>query len=73
MNVYKFYNNLGWKNRGKISVDADLFEDNSTYTHPPYNFNERIKEAKQILWQWKKSKNVRINNAKILSKHVKTR
>ena len=53
--------------------NLDLFADNSTYNHPPYNFNERIKKAKQILWQWKKSKNVRINNAKILSKHVKTR
>ena len=52
--------------------NLDLFEDNTAYTHPPYNFNERISEAKQLLWQWKKSANVRRNNAKILSKHVKT-
>ena len=32
MNVYKFYNNLGWKNKGKISVDADLFEDNRKHS-----------------------------------------
>jgi len=52
--------------------NLDLFEDNTAYTHPPYNFNERISEAKQLLWQWKKSANVRRNNAKILLKHVKT-
>jgi ubiquinone/menaquinone biosynthesis C-methylase UbiE len=27
MNIYKFYNNLGWKEKNKVFKDAELFED----------------------------------------------
>ena len=27
MSIYKFYNNLGWKEKNKVFKDAELFED----------------------------------------------
>ena len=27
MNIYKFYNELGWKEKNKVFKDAELFED----------------------------------------------
>ena len=27
MNIYKFYNNLGWNEKNKVFKDAELFED----------------------------------------------
>ena len=32
MDVYKFYNSKGWKKKGNISVDSNLFEDNRKYS-----------------------------------------
>ena len=49
----------------------DLFAGESNYPQAKYNFQERIKESKDLLWQWKKSIHVKQNNAKILAKHVR--
>lgn len=49
----------------------DLFSNESTYPQAQYNFQERIRESKDLLWQWKKSVHVKQNNAKILAKHVR--
>jgi len=52
----------------------DLFyQSQSHYPQPLYEFHERIKKTKDLLWQWKKSNKVKKNNLKILSKHVKVR
>jgi|TARA_B110000008_G_scaffold107599_1_gene110634 deoxyribodipyrimidine photo-lyase len=52
----------------------DLFSQNqSHYSQPLYDFQGRVKKAKDLLWQWKKSNKVKKNNLKILSKHVKVR
>jgi len=40
---------------------------------PLYDFQDRVKKTKDLLWQWKKSNKVKRNNFKILSKHVKAR
>jgi deoxyribodipyrimidine photo-lyase len=56
------------------SKNYDLFsQPESNYSQPLYNFQERIKKTKDLLWQWKKSNKVKKNNLKILSKHVKVR
>ena len=49
----------------------DLFSNESNYPQAQYNFQERIRESKDLLWQWKKSIHVKQNNAKILEKHVR--
>jgi len=49
----------------------DLFASESNYPQAKYNFQERIRESKDLLWQWKKSIHVKQNNAKILAKHVR--
>ena len=49
----------------------DLFSNESNYPQAQYNFQERIRESKDLLWQWKKSVHVKQNNAKILAKHVR--
>ena len=49
----------------------DLFSNESNYPQAQYNFQERIKESKDLLWQWKKSIYVKQNNAIILAKHVR--
>ena len=50
----------------------DLFsQSQSYYPQPLYDFQERVKKTKDLLWQWKKSYKVKKNNSKILSKHVK--
>ena len=52
----------------------DLFsQSQSHYSQPLYDFQGRVKKAKDLLWQWKKSNKVKKNNLKILSKHVKVR
>ena len=52
----------------------DLFsQSQSHYSQPLYDFQGRVKKAKDLLWQWKKSNEVKKNNLKILSKHVKVR
>ena len=45
----------------------------SHYPQPLYDFQERVKKTKELLWQWKNSNSVKRNNLKILSKHVKVR
>ena len=32
----------------------DLFSNDSNYPQAQYNFQERIRESKDLLWQWKK-------------------
>jgi deoxyribodipyrimidine photo-lyase len=49
----------------------DLFSNDWNYPQAQYNFQERIRESKDLLWQWKKSVHVKQNNAKILAKHVR--
>ena len=52
----------------------DLFsQSQGHYPQPLYDFHERVKKTKDLLWQWKKSNKVKKNNLKILSKHVKVR
>ena len=52
----------------------DLFsQSQSDYSQPLYDFQGRVKKAKDLLWQWKKSNKVKKNNFKILSKHVNVR
>jgi deoxyribodipyrimidine photo-lyase len=56
------------------SKNYDLFSQlESRYPQPLYDFQERVKKTKDLLWQWKKSYKVKKNNLKILSKHVKVR
>ena len=56
------------------SKNYDLFsQPESHYPQPLYDFQERVKKTKDLLWQWKKSNKVKKNNLKILSKHVKVR
>ena len=56
------------------SKNYDLFSQHeSHYPQPLYDFQERVKKTKDLLWQWKKSNKVKKNNLKILSKHVKVR
>jgi len=50
-----------------------FFQPQSRYPQPRYDFQERVKKTKDLLWQWKKSNKVKKNNLKILSKHVKVR
>ena len=57
------------KYNGKI-VDREYSMENG---NPAYDFFERTKYAKNLLWQWKKSAQVKSYNSKILSKHVKVR
>ena len=45
--------------------------DQKKYPTPTYDFFEKTKYAKNLLWQWKKSAQVKSYNSKILSKHVK--
>ena len=55
MNVYKFYNNSGWKKRKSIFEDAKLFEDLRSYSKEYVSkCRKRIlkyipKEGKEIL------------------------
>ena len=49
----------------------DLFSHEPSYPEAKYNFQERIRESKDLLWQWKKSIYVKQNNAQILAKHVR--
>jgi deoxyribodipyrimidine photo-lyase len=52
----------------------DLFSSSqNSYPTPAYDFFERTKYAKNLLWQWKKSAQVKSYNSKILSRHVKVR
>ena len=52
----------------------DLFsQPQCHYPQPLYNFQERVKKSKDLLWQWKKSNKVKKNNLRILAKHVKVR
>jgi deoxyribodipyrimidine photo-lyase len=52
----------------------DLFsQSQSDYFQPLYDFQGRVKKTKDLLWQWKKSNQVKKNNFKILSIHVKVR
>jgi hypothetical protein len=52
----------------------DLFSNNqNSYPTPAYDFFERTKYSKNLLWQWKKSAQVKSYNSKILSRHVKVR
>jgi deoxyribodipyrimidine photo-lyase len=52
----------------------DLFsQSQSDYSQPLYDFQGRVKKTKDLLWQWKKSNQVKKNNFKILSIHVKVR
>jgi len=52
----------------------DLFsQSQSHYPQPLYDFHERVKKSKDLLWKWKKSNKVKKNNLKILSKHVKVK
>ena len=56
------------------SKNYDLFsQPESHYPQPLYDFQERVKKTKDLLWQWKKSYKVKKNNLRILSKHVKVR
>lgn len=56
------------------SKNYDLFSlPESHYPQPLYDFQERVKKTKELLWQWKNSNSVKRNNLKILSKHVKVR
>ena len=56
------------------SNNYDLFSlSESHYPQPLYDFQGRVKKTKELLWRWKNSNNVKKNNAKILSKHVKVR
>lgn len=56
------------------SNNYDLFSlPESHYPQPLYDFQGRVKKTKELLWRWKNSNNVKKNNAKILSKHVKVR
>jgi len=51
----------------------DLFTSEiNTYPSPKYDFFDRSKHTKALLWKWKKSKEVKKYNANILAKHVKT-
>ena len=52
----------------------DLFsKDQNSYPTPAYDFFERIKYSKNLLWHWKKSSHVKSYNSKILSRHVKVK
>ena len=54
--------------------NLDLFsEGQSTYPTPTYDFFERTKYSKNLLWHWKKSSQVKSYNSKILSRHVKVK
>ena len=54
--------------------NLDLFSEcQSSYPTPAYDFFERTKYAKNLLWQWKKSAQVKSYNSKILLRHVKVR
>ena len=53
--------------------NLDLFTNRTNaYPSPKYDFFERSKYAKALLWKWKKSRDVKNHNANILAKHVKT-
>ena len=52
----------------------DLFsKDQNSYPTPAYDFYERTRYSKNLLWQWKKSSQVKSYNSKILSRHVKVK
>ena len=52
--------------------NLDLFsKGQSSYPTPTYDFFERTKYSKNLLWHWKKSSKVKSYNSKILSRHVK--
>jgi len=53
--------------------NLDLFTNGTNaYPSPKYDFFERSRYTKALLWKWKKSKEVKNHNANILAKHVKT-
>ena len=54
--------------------NLDLFsKGQSSYPTPTYDFFERTKYSKNLLWHWKKSSQVKSYNSKILSRHVKVK
>ena len=54
--------------------NLDLFSnDQNSYPTPAYDFFERTKYSKNLLWHWKKSSKVKSYNSKILSRHVKVK
>ncbi len=51
--------------------EKDLFFACSNYADSKYDFQQRIKESRDLLWRWKKSSQVKNNNKKILQRHVR--
>lgn len=49
----------------------DLFISNNNYIGAKYNFQDRVKESKKLLFLWKKSNKVKQNNHSILKMHVR--
>ena len=53
------------------SKEQDLFSTNKNYPEAKYDFQQRIKESRDLLWHWKKSDQVKNHNQKILQRHVR--
>jgi deoxyribodipyrimidine photo-lyase len=51
--------------------EQDLFSTNKNYPEAKYEFQQRIKESRDLLWHWKKSDQVKNHNHKILQRHVR--